>query len=260
MKYIDQTSLPLPPRKKQALDRRIVAVNDIPLASDKAAYIKNTNTWGLLKSWLSEFSSGKCWYCETRSIRAVSDVDHFRPKAGVTSFRKNLSGHLGYYWLAYDWKNFRFSCQRCNRPEEDESKTLRGKHNEFALCDEGNRNLTPQCARNEEPLLLDPCVENDTKLFAHLEGGLVAPSSQDGTLEYQRAEYTRDVLGLNSFGMPGRKREAWQPLKLLIELQPDDPKVRKLVESKLDGSVEYSSYFRSVIGSYREIDWVEALL
>ena len=72
----------VPPRKQTALNNRISKVNALPTIAQKKAYIKKTNTWGLLKQWLSELSNDKCWYCEAKVERATTDVDHFRPKAG----------------------------------------------------------------------------------------------------------------------------------------------------------------------------------
>ena len=259
MRYIVLAG-PIPRLKQVALDRRIAKINTLPSVSDKKAYIKKTNTWGLLKKWLAGLSYGKCWYCEACSERAVADVDHFRPKAGVTCNRTTLSNHDGYYWLAYDWLNYRYSCQRCNRPEEDENNILRGKANEFALVDEKLRNNGPTCSNNEEPLLLDPCKLSDTKLMAHLISGTVEASHPKGSVEFERAIYTRDLLGLNSFKVPQKKRDGWGPLDLLIQLVGENPQVESELVKKLDPSAEYSSFYRAAISSHRDKAWVEALL
>jgi len=259
MRYIELVG-PIPPRKQTALNRRINIVNNKASISDKKEYIKKTNTWGLLKKWLSDLSDGKCWYCETFSERATADVDHFRPKAGITCDRAEISNHDGYYWLAYEWTNYRYSCQRCNRPEKD-ADVLYGKHNEFSLCDEKQRKYSAACNNVEKPKLLDPCIEEDTQLLVHLKDGTVAASSQQGTIEYERAAYTCKVLGLNSFGVPKKKKDAWEDLRLLIELVDHHPKVVERLRNKLDPTTtEYSSFFRAAIGSYKDRDWIEALL
>ena len=259
MRYIELVG-PIPPRKQTALNNRKVKVDEKLTVQAKKAYIKTTNTWGLLKKWLSDLSDGKCWYCESISERAASDVDHFRPKAGVTCNRSKLTNHDGYYWLAFDWQNYRYSCQRCNRPEKDNNVSF-GKHNEFALLDENQRNFTPTCINDEKSILLDPCVENDTKLLAHLSNGEVEPIYPDGTDEYERAEYTCRVLGLNQFGIPKKKRDSWEPISLLITLAGNNPLVIQQLEKKLaTETTEHSSFFRAMISTHRDKQWVEDLL
>ena len=111
MKYIE---LPddIPKRKQTYLSRRSEAVNNLEAVREKKDYIsaRGHNTWRILKIWLANLSDDKCWYCESKILRPNSDVDHFRPKAGVTCERQPLAEHDGYYWLAYDWQNFRLSC------------------------------------------------------------------------------------------------------------------------------------------------------
>jgi 5-methylcytosine-specific restriction endonuclease McrA len=53
----------------------------------------------------------KCAYCEsTVETVAALQVEHYRPKKEVTG----APGHLGYYWLAYEWTNLLLACPRCN--------------------------------------------------------------------------------------------------------------------------------------------------
>ncbi|MFO4700934.1 HNH endonuclease family protein [Vibrio cholerae] len=259
MRYIELVG-PIPPRKQTALNRRKDKVDEKLTIKAKKDYIKGTNTWGLLKQWLSDLSCGKCWYCESSSDRATSDVDHFRPKAGVTCNRDKVVNHDGYYWLAYEWTNYRYSCQRCNRPEKENEVTY-GKHNEFALCDEAQRKYTPLCTNVEKPKLLDPCIEGDTKLLAHLVSGMIEPSFPPKTEEYDRANYTCKVLGLNQFGVPKKKKDSWEPLELLITLVGEQPQVVQQLQKKLSPkTTEYSSFFRAMISTHRDKDWIDKLL
>ena len=251
----------VPARKQMALSARNETLNGLQSIAEKKAYIAKKMTWGLLKNWLSGFSNGKCWYCEAKTERAVSDVDHFRPKATVTVYRTKLDDHEGYYWLAYDWKNFRYSCQRCNRPEKDEDMVLRGKANEFALVNEAQRKNTPDNNNEEESLIIDPCVESDTTLLAHLLNGCVESSSPVGTLEYERAKYTCDILGLNSFGVPQSKREGWGPINLLIEIAENNVDARGRVVEQIQNQIcknaEYSSFFKASLRTHIDKDWID---
>lgn len=259
MRYIELVG-PIPARKQTAFNRRIDTVNGKLTIEAKKEYIKNTNTWGLLKKWLSGLSHGKCWYCESSSERAASDVDHFRPKAGVTCNRSELANHNGYYWLAYDWSNYRYSCQRCNRTEKDDD-ILFGKKNEFSLCDESQRNYSPTCANIEKSKLLDPCNDTDPDLLAHLINGSIQPVHVEGCEAHERAEYTCRVLGLNSYGVPKKKRDSWEPISLLIEELGEDDRVKAILRKKLNPiETEYSSFFNAAVSGYRDQDWINELL
>lgn len=229
----------------------------------RSAYIKKNSSWVLLKKWLSNASGHKCWYCEAKSSRAPFDVDHFRPKLGITVDGIKLAGHTGYYWLAYEWWNFRLSCQRCNRPEKDKMETLRGKANEFPLQNEAGRCQVPaNLLSAESPKLLDPCVEADCALLAHGIDGEVKPAAPLGTWEYQRADYTIKRLGFNEWNTPESKRRKWQTAATLLVVVGNNanPAVIAELSRYISYDNEYSSFFRSAIGTHRDKVWVEALL
>ncbi|QIK53792.1 hypothetical protein G7051_05330 [Dysgonomonas sp. HDW5B] len=107
----------------------------------------------------------KCAYCE-RICKA--DIEHYRPKKGVTED----DTHLGYYWLCYEWTNLIPSCITCNREG--------AKHNKFPilgkrvinppLLPDGSLNLTLCKAgtsplRDETPCLLHPEVDDPVDYF-----------------------------------------------------------------------------------------------
>jgi hypothetical protein len=229
----------------------------------RSAYIKKNGSWGLLKKWLGNASGHKCWYCEAKSARAPFDVDHFRPKLGITVDGINLAGHAGYYWLAYEWWNFRLSCQRCNRPEKNDADNLHGKANEFPIQNEANRCLVPATPLDAEiPRLLDPCVQTDCALLAHGIDGEVKPAALPGTWAYQRADYTIKRLGFNEWHTPEYKRSQWQTLATLLAVvgHNANPSVIAELSKYISYDHEYASFFRSAIGTHREKTWVEALL
>ncbi|WP_139710363.1 hypothetical protein [Aeromonas allosaccharophila] len=242
---------------------RIKKVQALTTHDERSAYIKKKNSWGKLKTWLSTISGDKCWYCEAKSARAPFDVDHFRPKLGITVDGIKLNGHNGYYWLAYEWWNFRLSCQRCNRPEKDDTDTLYGKSNEFPIRDETQRCTLPAgLLDTESPRLLDPCVKADCELLAHGIDGEVKPVAALGTWEYQRADYTIRLLGFNEWNVPEDKRGRWQTLATLLAVVGNvaNPAVISEINKHLSYDHEYASFFRAAIGSHRDKAWVEALL
>lgn len=69
--------------------------------------------WGKLKPWLEALSLGKCWFSEAKELFSHYDVEHFRPKKEA----KVLDGTVrdGYWWLAFDYTNFRLCGNVGNR-------------------------------------------------------------------------------------------------------------------------------------------------
>lgn len=61
-----------------------------------------------VREQLMEIYHNKCAYCE--DIEAKPDVEHYRPKKGVTG----EPDHPGYYWLCYEWTNLIPACRFCN--------------------------------------------------------------------------------------------------------------------------------------------------
>jgi hypothetical protein len=64
--------------------------------------------WGKAKKQLKKESFGKCAYCESPTDTvAHGDVEHFRPKSK-------------YWWLAYCYDNYLYSCQICNQTHKSD--------------------------------------------------------------------------------------------------------------------------------------------
>lgn len=264
MRFITVGAPPgLPKGWAKVYQGRVDALSDQTTQKLRAAYLQKYTSWNRLKKWLADLSQGKCWYCEAKSRRSPLDVDHFRPKLGVTVDGEPLPGDFGYYWMAYEWWNFRLSCQRCNRPEKIDRVTRRGKWNEFPLQSEDTRCAPTVMTINQEaPRFLDPCTKADCNFLAHGIDGEVKPSADPGTWEHERARYTIEQLGFNDWNVPEDKRKSWQVLSLLINAVTNLPsaEVHACVSGFLNDDQEYSSFFRSAIGTHRDKQWIEALL
>jgi uncharacterized protein (TIGR02646 family) len=105
-----------------------------------------------VKAALIDAQHGKCCFCE-RKIFGDGDVEHFRPKAGVSQGPKSRMLQPGYYWLAYDWSNLLLSCSACNS---------RQKRNQFPLTNSAKRvrvHRKTELLNREEPLFIDPARE-----------------------------------------------------------------------------------------------------
>ena len=121
---------------------------------------------------------GKCAYCEcSTAVSQPGDLDHFRPKGGVTDINGNpvmitaadgrLVEHYGYYWLSFDWRNLLPSCRDCNSPSSKKTGTLIGKGTRFPV--RGKHASMPAEQDGEEPLLINPADPNDDDPANHLE-------------------------------------------------------------------------------------------
>ncbi len=149
--------------KAKALSDRLDA------AGTKAARDKliedNSAVWSELKPWLLKISKGKCWFSEARDSFSHWDVEHYRPKKAT----KNADGTPrsdGYWWLAFDWRNFRICGNVGNRKKGSFFPLRNGTHQATAA----DRNTD-----DEFPLLLDPTRLEDTLLLSFDEDGDVKP-------------------------------------------------------------------------------------
>jgi len=261
---IDRPDPPsLPDSWREFIANRTTAM--APLTdSKKRDYVRNNDGWGLLKDWLSNLSFGKCWYCESKSARAPMDVDHFRPKLLVTVDGVKVTTHKGYWWLAYDWMNFRLSCQRCNRPFTTSFDLVAGKRNEFPLRDETTRAHGPvDDVSLEQPRLLDPCQLEDVSLLAHCLDGNVQPKADEGTWEWARADYTITQLGLADGRLAEDKRGSWQSWSLLLGCFGNQAPPAEILDGfrrLLDERTEFSAYLTAALRTHRDKTWIESLL
>ncbi len=101
----------------------------------------------------------KCCFCEGKfSENSFGDVEHYRPKKAYKKNGVKKLTYPGYYWLAYEWNNLMYSCEKCNR---------KYKRNDFPLNNETTRKLNHSHHNplsNEDSLLINP-MEEDPSLF-----------------------------------------------------------------------------------------------
>ncbi len=119
-----------------------------------------------VRASLGELFQGKCAYCEQPLPASALVVDHFRPRSGAVGLHGSFN--LDDYWqLAYEWSNLYAACPECS--------LLKGSR--FPV-------------EGDQPLLLDPCVDDPEQHLVFLDDGRVA------TLD-ERGRVTIAVLGLN---------------------------------------------------------------
>lgn len=137
----------------------------------------NRAVWGELKDWLLQFSKKKCWFSEARDVYSHWDIEHYRPKKTA----RDLDGaeREGYWWLAFDWRNFRVCGNVGNRKKGGYFPLRAGTHQANAT----NRNID-----DEFPYLLDPTRPEDPLLLSFDENGDVKPLPDLDAWNTTRAE------------------------------------------------------------------------
>jgi len=142
-------------------------------------------------------------------------LDHFRPK----KIAKQLNGteREGYWWLAFDWSNFRISGQICNRASKDENETVRGKRDYFPIKDERTIAKTPDDdIRDELIYFLDPTNRFDPLLITFDELGRAIPSSAEGTWQNERAKITIEYFYLDYPLLVDERKKVWNTCKIKV--------------------------------------------
>jgi uncharacterized protein (TIGR02646 family) len=232
--------------------------------------------WKKLKPLLSEISCHKCWYCETNEARSDTAVDHFRPKSAV----KECPDHDGYWWMAFDWENYRYCCQFCNEKRKDQDTGVTGgKGTCFPLVTPETRVYAPgDLLYREDPVLLDPFIEADVMSLAFEEDGTAQPRWKEETYPvlYKRAKDSILLYNLNKKELKERRQTMiCLRIKDLINrgdkyfqrMQNPDPSAResfneilKDLKSMVSRQAEYSAAAMSIIKLYRDHPWVDAFV
>ncbi len=167
--------------------------------------------WGAdsVKKVLWELHYGKCCYCERkRDMKRESDVEHFRPKCGITE----EEGHPGYWWLAYDWDNYFLSCKSCNQEF---------KKNRFPLLPGGKRAFSKKnkLAR-EKPVLIHPIDEDPEKFigFDWQEGYGVLVKAAGLDKEGRGNETVNHLTGINKKDVMERRAKLVKELNRIVKV------------------------------------------
>jgi len=185
-------------------------------ADERQKIFKDNPIWQDLLIVLKGLSNNKCWYSEAQEVMSDMDVDHFRPKneaANLDADGKPIKRD-GYWWLAYDWKNYRLSSIYSNRLRKDkhtDEKESFGKGSLFPL----RNGCTPAtCADeldDEVIYLLDPTNSNDPNLLFFSNDGKAIPSVEEESepWNYSRAKVSIDIYHLNHTPLKDARLVVW---------------------------------------------------
>lgn len=202
-------------RAQQATDD----VRPLPPAERRARIDAKRALWAELRGPFKDLMGGKCWYCESNQCRTDNPIDHFRPKGGVAE----CETHGGYWWLAFDWENYRYCCDYCNSYGSPATRgTPGGKQNNFPLWDENRRAMTEaDDLDQEQPLLLDPLSAADPGLLWFNEDGSTSPNPRtcgNDPLQYlhKRASESIRLYHLEQEDIKERRADLCRAIKKLI--------------------------------------------
>lgn len=223
--------------------------------------VSSSNIWRDFYNLLPDYLKRKCWYCEAEEIRSDMPIDHFRPKNKVEDDEQ----HDGYWWLAFDWQNYRCACTFCNsRRIFDETEG--GKACRFPLENPTERAFTPTDQiklNNERPYFLDPFNLDDEKLLWFDNDGkpMAKPSA---TIEQQtKVKNSIEIFHLHE----SRIARARNQVRLEVERQVrkikdnDNPQAAKAKLQRMVSNTERLSRAAIVyLRAHREIQEVKDIL
>jgi hypothetical protein len=181
MRYIDTADFEPPEDWIRQAEEALRDIAALTPAERAKAINKRNELWKALKPGLMALSDDKCWYCESKDLRSDNAVDHFRPKNNVKGSERFplVDDHPGYWWLAFDYTNYRFSCTLCNSIRKDLDGTTGGKQDYFPLMDEERRCIDRDGNLEEEqPVLLDPTRVLDVGALCFDDAGKAAPRAK----------------------------------------------------------------------------------
>ena len=190
----------------EQLERKIEA-GQATSSSDFPSHWLNEN----VREPLFALHKGKCCYCERkRDMKREADIDHYRPKAAVTED----PDHPGYWWLAYEWTNYLFSCKRCNQSN---------KKSHFPLLTGSSRAASPENdLADEQPVIINP-IDDDPENYLSYDwrNGRGVYVKVTGTDSQHRGTCTIDLLCLNEVGLMEERATDLSLLMLVAQTMSD---------------------------------------
>jgi hypothetical protein len=194
--------------ESKRLLEEVAALDTLGNRGDRNALIDaHSAHWSELKPWLEAISAKKCWFSEVRELFSHYDVEHFRPKKEAKT--EGQAVRDGYWWLAFDYMNFRLCGTVGNR-----------KKGGWFPLKEGSEYSTHahRCEDAEAAYLLDPIDAGDVALLAFDEEGRAV--AVPGASEWERKRVTESVKRLKldeHVTLAEARRKTWQQVTRLID-------------------------------------------
>jgi len=184
-------------------------------APDKAARdlildTKSNEIWGHIKDWLLSLSHNKCWFSEAEDVFSHRDVEHFRPKQACKRKvgQRKITYEDGYWWLTYDWKNYRI----CGNVGNGKKGVMFPLLSNSQIAKFGGISYLNEC-----PLLLDPANAADPPLLDFIDNGKAVPHHDADATEILRVKATVMHLRLDFEKLEEARAKVWAKCRLLID-------------------------------------------
>lgn len=192
--------------------------------TERSQYFSNHGDWTKLYAVLYKLFHGKCWYSEAPAGSCQLEIEHFRPKARAMNpaltdlgIVKSTLREDGYWWLAYNWRNFRLAGGLVNKRLRDKftsTDEVMGKGIYFPLDTRNGTIAQPEscvsrCDSTEKVILLDPTQKNDVELLGFDESGSAIPTNFCNHYQYVRAAISIEYLGLNHTQLSLERKKYW---------------------------------------------------
>ena len=149
----------------------------------------------------------KCWFSEAKDDASDFHVEHFRPKLKVEKLKSKIpsfseeerttwgasekeNNDEGYWWLAFDWTNYLISGSKINSSYKRNYFPL--KKGSF-IAYKNSVNIY-----NENVILLNPTIKEDSELIDFNENGMVIPKINDSDNYWKNI---RTVVSINVYGL-----------------------------------------------------------
>lgn len=264
----------IPTDKKKNLASRYRSLKDETEAKIRQKVSGGNATWKPIKEEMETFSTRKCWYTESKNAGFPYEVEHFRPKGKIVD---NAGNVIHWYWfLAFNPTNYRLSGQFPNRLNiNPETGLTGGKGDHFPLLASSITTTSIHATsinevRTELPVLLDPCVESDTKLLAFSVEGkpVVAPHAANCPIAKKRVEESNLLLNLD-FPTFNEERAGLYAKVLKLVRRGDRhfanqadalEDVKEDLEEMMQADQAYSKAAESYIRVFRDRDWIDELI
>ena len=200
-----------------------------------------------IRNWLLAQFANKCWYTEAKESVSPYHVDHYRPKGRVKDLDGNESE--GYWWLAFQWTNYRICGHLINTKKHDFFPIVEGHRADPVVI--GSLEL-------EAPLLIDP-LSDKTRLISYeldADGCIAEPAAGIDDVDERMARETIGIFGLNRINRLNlKRREFWDKcMDAIADYQsatggpyPLKLAQQTLATKKLRRMIEYEEEFSSVV-------------
>ena len=249
MRYIDFSIIDInDPDVKQWTQKakgKLAKLSVLSTHDERKTFLQNNNVWSEFKPILIRYFGEKCWYSECDLTGSFGDVDHFRPKNRSSDEKNVVILDDGYWWLAYDYLNYRLSCEICNR-----NYANGGKQDYFPLKPGTLAATVPN--KDDIPLILDPCNPQDVQLIDCDETGeIISLSSND--YEKERVSISKKIYNWNCFNLARKDvrnkcKTALELFEIVYEFAPDklEPSLTQ-IKKLTDNRTPYSSFAKKYI-------------